>query len=263
VETVRRGDLIFDVADGSLPTFDKLVASPTFETLGIRPLELPTHFRLTKTCVYNETMDALTAAANFEEDAHVMWTHATSFAHLYDMRTLTIEVYGLDSAAQFVGWSKEGAKNPSAKYKKLRELIIARTGGHGPAFGVIWYRLGAFTTMERFSVGTSPDEHIAVVSSFVPNQNGIGSRNIVEYYVPPQLAEDTEFMEVFLAAYDETAHEDRELCLATEEGYDALIRAGHGDDLVIVSSADEERCLGNYYEYLRALQRDYPVALAA
>jgi hypothetical protein len=63
----------------------------------------------------------------------------------------------------------------------------------------------------------------------------------------------------FFAAYDETAFEDRELCLAAEEGYDAMIRAGHGSDPVIASGADEERCLQNYYQYLRMLQLRYPV----
>lgn len=57
----------------------------------------------------------------------------------------------------------------------------------------------------------------------------------------------------------ETAFEDRELCLAAEEGYDAMIRAGHGSDPVIASGADEERCLQNYYQYLRMLQLRYPV----
>jgi nitrite reductase/ring-hydroxylating ferredoxin subunit len=259
VETVRRGDLIFEAADGSLPTFEGLTASSTFAALGIKPLELPKPFVLYKTCVYDEKMDAATGGANFEEDAHVRWTHENTFAHVYDMRTLTIEVYDLASAAQFVGWSKEGAANPSEKYKRLRELILKRTCGKDPAFGVIWYRMGPFTTGERFSVGTSPDDHIAVISSFVPKPDGIGSMNIVEYYVPPQLAEDVEFMEAFFAAYDETAFEDRELCLAAEEGYDAMIRAGHGSDPVIASGADEERCLQNYYQYLRMLQLRYPV----
>jgi hypothetical protein len=125
VETVRRGDLIFEAADGSLPTF---TARPTFATLGIKH-RTSKHFVLYKTCVYDEKMDAATGATT-EEDAHVSGRIENTFAHVYDMRTLKSKST-ISPAAQFVGWSKEGM-NPSLKYKRLRELILKRTSGKDP-----------------------------------------------------------------------------------------------------------------------------------
>lgn len=256
-EVTTRGDLIFEMGNGNLPSFQALIDCARFRELGIKPLEVPVTFALKKTCVYNEKIDAVTAAANFDEDAHVDPTHMDTFVHLYDMNTLSVVIYGPDSSAQFVSWSKTGTTHPSKKYRKLRDMILARTGGKPPAFGVIWYRVGAFTTVERFSLGTSLDDQAIAVSSFIPNPNGIGSKNVVEFFFPKHILEsEPELIEAFLRAYAETADEDRELCLAAEAGYDARIAAGNGDELVIPSNTPEELCLKNYYRYLRLLQAD-------
>jgi nitrite reductase/ring-hydroxylating ferredoxin subunit len=255
VPTVRRGDLIFTQGNGALPSFAKLRESPKFRALGIDPLLIPSDFHLHKTVIYDEKMDAATGAANFEEDAHVAPTHFTTFAHVYDMSTLEVEPYGLASAAQFVGWQTRKTPNPSERYKKLRSLILQRTEGKSPPFGVIWYRLGPFTTMEQFALGSDISDRIIVVSSFVPKPDGIGSRNVVEFHVPNSLAHvHPMLIDAFYDAYDETAEEDRELCLAAEDGYDARIAQGDDREPVIPADTDEEACLINYYRYLRALQ---------
>ena len=257
VETVRLGDLIFEAADGSLPSFEALINSPKFAELGIKPFEIPTNFRLVRTSDTPERFDAITGAANFAEDAHVGPSHRSTYAFLYDMKTLYVVVIDREWSAQFVGWHKAERAMPQNACGELRRLILARTGGVAPAFGVIWYQFGAFDTMERFSIGTDVSDHVIVVSSFIPTKSGVGSRNVVEFYFPENVASDSEFVDAFMAAYNEPGAEDRDLCLSAEEGYDARIESGYGDDPIIPSDSKEERCLLNYYNYLRQLEATY------
>jgi nitrite reductase/ring-hydroxylating ferredoxin subunit len=253
IEIVRRGDLIFEAADGSLPGFEGLIGSPKFKQLGIKPLEIPTNYVLVKTIISPEKFDAITGAANFPEDAHVGPAHPTTYGYLYDMQTLEVEAYEPEWSAQFVGWQMTETAKPSRGCGKLRELILKRTGGKPPVFGVIWYQFGLFDTMERFSIDTDVANQVIIVSSFLPNKSGIGSRNVIEFYFPEHVASDSEFVETFLAAYDEPGAEDRDLCLAAEDGYDARIDAGYGTDPVIAADATNELCLLNYYQYLRSV----------
>ncbi len=238
------GGLIFEAGKGATEMLEDVMHTPSFAKLGIVP------FDTRKTVLYRidesqETFSALHAMEIFGDTDHVDDIHPNSFDQLVDMETLWLEM-GHHWSIQFVGW-RETTSKVCDEYKSYRDLVRAR--GNIPRYGAVWMMFGPNTTFEWYPTDV-PEEHIFVVSTFVPTKDGC--RNVVEWYVPEGvLARSPDLAPALMAAYAVTAEEDRAPCNSIERGRRALVENGFGHQTLGPIHPDQEGCVAHYYDMLK------------
>ena len=236
--------LLFEAGHDAAEMLQDVMKSPSLKRLGIVPFEMK------GTVLYDvqesiETFSALTAMEIFGDTDHVGDIHKVSFDQLVDMMKLWLEM-STHWSIQFVGWRKDTTK-VCAEYKAYRDLVLR--GGNTPRYGAVWMIFGPNTTFEWYPTDVE-DEHIFVVSTFVPIAKG-GCRNVVEWYVSEAtLLRNPELVRALMAAYAVTASEDRVLCNSVELGRRTLVENGFGHQRLGPAHPVEEGCVTHYYNML-------------
>lgn len=245
VKTEQVGGLIFEAGKGAAQMLSDVYQSKSLAKLGIIPFDFSdmTFHSIDES---NEKFSALTAMEVFGDTDHVDNIHKDSFNQLIDMGNLWLE-RGEHWNIQFVGWREKTTKI-CAEYQCYRDAVLVQ--GNIPQYGAVWMIFGPYTTFEWYPTDM-PNEHVFVVSTFVPDQGG-GCRNVVEWYAPNALlARNPELVTALKSAYAVTAEEDRELCNSTEQGRRTLVENGCAHQKLGPTHPLQEGCVDYYYEMIK------------
>lgn len=154
------------------------------------------------------------------EDYHVGPFHP-GLDHFVDCEDLKWE-FGEWYSVQTVGIKEALRKPGSTVYKNWQEQLLQYSNKQLPRHGAIWMLYYPFLMIEWYP-------NVLVVSHIIPR--GVEAcTNVVEFYYPEDIALfEQEFVKAHLAAYNETAVEDKEICERMQQGRQALYKQGEDE----------------------------------
>jgi len=150
------------------------------------------------------------------DDYHINAFHP-GLRTLVDTREISWQLDQKHSA-QMVGFQKSTLKTSSQNYALWREIMLSYNDGKPFDYGAIWFTYYPYLMIERYP-------YMLIISTLIPAGPN-ACQNVTEFFYPQDMVEsNAELIQVSQAAYNETAKEDEEICLAIQNGRHALYKS--------------------------------------